>query len=289
MTTNLIKAWLTRTFPLRHLLCAEIGADVCSRIPIPVDVDDKSFLGDLMELAIGLSLCDQPPYLHLFDVLGEERAARLLPLAGYHRTSVLATGLDSWQRSGRRAEPAKFFLAAYRLAQVMEFMNPRSGARPKPDAVARYLRQHPDALPHHGSETVFEWRAFADLWASYNSGFHTALNSYGKVTAHVTLLGGLRCADFLVGTTVLEVKSGRLDIADYRTQLIDQMISYSLLAHHDERPVTHAAVYAIRYQRLLRFPIERLLNRLAGHPIDLDKTSADLAALLQDSRGERAA
>jgi hypothetical protein len=103
------------------------------------------------------------------------------------------------------------------------------------------------------------------------------------------LLGGRRCADFLLGTTVLEVKSGRLDIADYRTQLIDQMIIYSLLAHHDGYPVTHVAAYAIRYQRLLRLPIEPLLNRLAGHPIDMDKTSKELAALIQDTQGERAA
>jgi hypothetical protein len=43
------------------------------------------------------------------------------------------------------------------------------------------------------------------------------LTSYGKVGAHVALLGGLRYTDILLGTTVLEVEGGRLDRASYRT------------------------------------------------------------------------
>ena len=60
---------------------------------------------------------------------------------------------------------------------------------------------------------------------------------------------------------IVEVKSGRLNDL---TELIDQMIRYPLLAHHDGHPMTHVAAYAIHYQRLLRFPTEPLLNRLAG-------------------------
>ena len=284
MTTDPMNAWLTRTFPLRHLLCTEIGTELGSRTPIRVEVDDKSFFGQLMELAIGLSLCDQPPYPHLFNVLGEGRTARLLPLAGFQRTSALGAGLGSWQRSNRVPEPARFFLAAYRLAQVVELLNPRWQGRADPDVIARILRRHPNALPRHGDEVAYEWRAFADLWTSFSSGFHTALGSYGSAMAHVALLDGLRYADFLIGTTVLEVKSGRLDRESFRAHLVDQMISYSLLAHHDGYPVTHVAVYAIRSRRLLRFPIRPLLNRLAGRPLAMGEVSAELAKLTQDSR-----
>jgi hypothetical protein len=258
------EAWLTRTLPLRYGFCAEIGADLRSHTPIPVDVADKSFFGDLMERAIGLSLCGQPPYLDLFHLLGDKRASRLLRLAGYQKTGAAPT-------------PADVFLVAYRLAQVNQLLNPRWAGRVDPEVIARFLRRHPQALPRHIGETNFEWLAFEDLWASYSGGFPTTLKSYGNAIAQVPLLGGQRHADFLVGRTVLEVKSGRLDRDPYVLQLINQMIGYALLAHFDGHTVTHVAVYAIRHQRLLRFRIEPLLTRLAGRRLDMDRASAGFA------------
>jgi hypothetical protein len=90
------------------------------------------------------------------------------------------------------------------------------------------------------------------LWNIYAAGFHLVLRSYGTAAADVSLLGGRRRADFLLGATVLEVKSGWLDQRACLDRLIKQMITYALLAHHDGYPVTHVAVYAVRYQRLLR-------------------------------------
>jgi hypothetical protein len=265
------EAWLNRTFPLRHGFCAEIGADLRSHTLIPVDVAYKSFLGDLMERAIGLSLCGQPPYLNLFHLLGDKRAARLLRLAGYDKAGAVPT-------------PADVFLVAYRLAQVNQLLNPRWGGRVDPEAIACLLRRHPDALPRHCGETNFEWLAFEELWASYSGGFRATLRSYGDAIAQVPLLGGRRHADFLVGRTVLEVKSGRLDRETYILQLINQLIGYGLLAHFNGHTVTHVAVYAVRYQRVLRFRIEPLLTRLAGRRLSLDTASADFAEAVDNRR-----
>ena len=270
------EAWLNRTLPLRHGFCAEVGADLRSHAPIPVDVADKSFFGDLMERAIGLSLCGQPPYLNLFRLLGDDRAARLLRTAGYDKTCATPT-------------PTNVFLVAYRLAQVNQLLNPRWGGRVDPEVIARLLRRHPDALPRHIGETNLQRRAFDDLWASYSGGFQTALRSYGNAIAQVPLLGGQRHADFLVGRTVLEVKSGRLDQETYILQLINQLIGYALLAHVDGHAVTHVAVYAVRYQRLLRFRIEPLLTRLAGHRLDMDAASAGFAEAVDGRRHGTAA
>jgi len=274
------EAWLSRNFPQQRALCAEIGTDLRSHTPIPVDVADKSFLGNLMEYAIGLSLCDRPPYLDQFRLLGEDRAARLLGCAGYQKDGT--ADRNSWWRGALTPAPAGVFLAAYRLAQVNEFLNPRWAGRPDPEIIARILERDPGALPRHGGETNFERLAFGDLWTSYTGGFYAALRSYGTATAKVLLLNGLRQADFFVGTTILEVKSGRLDQGLYLTQLINQMISYALLARFDGHPVTHVAAYAIRYQRLLRFRIEPFLARLADRRLDLDKASAEFASILQD-------
>ncbi|GAA3345450.1 hypothetical protein GCM10020358_52580 [Amorphoplanes nipponensis] len=160
------EAWLNRTLPLRYGFCAEIGADLRSHTAIPVDVADKSFFGDLMERAIGLSLCGQPPYLNLFRLLSDDRAARLLRLAGYDKACAAPTPTPT-----PTPTPGNVFLVAYRLAQINQLLNPRWGGRVDPEVIARFLRRHPDALPRHIGETNPQRRAFDDLWASYSGGF----------------------------------------------------------------------------------------------------------------------
>jgi hypothetical protein len=94
--------------------------------------------------------------------------------------------------------------------------------------------------------------------------------------------------DFL-GTTLLEVKSGRLDEGRYLDELIQQVLTYALLAHHDGRTVTHVAVYAARYQRLLRYRVQDLIVRLADTPVDLTAAGRELAALIPRGRHCRSA
>ena len=77
------EAWFARTFPFRGILRAEIDADLRGRGLLPTDVDDKSFLGEVVEHAIGLSMCDEPPYRHLLNCLDHHRAATILGMAGY--------------------------------------------------------------------------------------------------------------------------------------------------------------------------------------------------------------
>ena len=62
-----------------------------------------------------------------------------------------------------------------------------------------------------------------------------------------------------------------------------------LLAHFDRNAITHVAVYAIRYQRLLRIRIELLLARLAGRRLDMDTASADFAEAVCRRHGTAAA
>jgi hypothetical protein len=75
----------------------------------------------------------------------------------------------------------------------------------------------------------------------------------------------------------------------YLDELIEQVLTYALLAHHDRHRVTHVAVYAARYQRLLRYPIQELANRLAGEPLDLTAAASDLVRLIRDRRRRRGA
>ncbi|MBQ1057670.1 hypothetical protein KBX35_23055 [Micromonospora sp. C32] len=287
-----VDAWFAEKFPQQNLLRAEMAAEL-RRCPVLLTAPpNKSYFGHVVELAIGLALCDQSPYPPLFRCLDPGLATRLLTMAGYQPTGAGAgaAGYGAGRRSDPEVRPAHLFTAASRLAHVRillnEFDRHYSDAAPS----TRYvLEQYPHLLHGHPKETYQTRHAFRIVWSSYSSGFHNALRSYGPATAQLPLLNGHRHADFLLGTTVLELKSGRLDEDRYLDELIRQILTYALLAHHDGHPVTHVAVYATRYQRLLRYRLDELTNQLAGSPIDLTATGAELAALIRSQPRRRSA
>jgi hypothetical protein len=198
--------------------------------------------------------------------------------------------LRSWRRIDSAPHPARLFTTASRLAHIHRLRNHPGAQRPDVDkGTRRLLHLYPNLLNSRPGETVHTWRWFRAFWLSYISGFQRGLRSYGPATAHLPLLDGHRCADFLLGTTLLEVKSGRLDQDHYLDDLIKQVLTYALLAHHDGHHLTHVAVYVARYQRLLRYPIPGLTNRLAGAPLNLTTTAAELADLIRDGHPRREA
>lgn len=287
-----VGAWLAETFPYLHVLRAEIAADLRRHPILRIDPPDKSFFGNVVELAIGLTLCDRPPYLTLVRCLGHGRAARLLSKAGYLYLPAtdVTTAPEGWQRGEAAPHPAHIFTAASRLARVRYLFyalgRDRSDA---PDITGRILEQHPQILHGRADEAYHARRAFRTVWSSYSAGFRSALRSYGPATAQLPLLDGARHADFLLGTTLLEVKSGRLDEDRYLDELIRQIMTYALLAHHDGHHVTHVAVYAVRYQRLLRYRVEELTGQLADTPIDLPAAAAHLATAIRNRPHRRPA
>lgn len=278
-----VGAWLARTFPHQHILRAEIAADLRHSPVLLLDPPNKSLFGDVVELAVGLTLSDRTPYLRLLNCLDQHHAKRLLTMAGYQPSTGPAARHETWQRNDSALHPARIFTAASRLAHVHRLRNDLDTRRPDVDDITRLLlQQHPDLFDSRPDETFHTRRWFRTVWSSYTSGFHAALRSYGPATAQLSLLDGHRHADFLLGTTVLEVKSGRLDEDRYLDGLIHQLVTYALLAHHDGHPVTHVAVYAARYQRVLRYPIQELTNRIAGAPLNLTAAATDLASLIRD-------
>jgi hypothetical protein len=244
-----------------------------------------------MELSLGLTLSERPPYTRLLDCLDQERANRLLSLAGYEPpVGDSAADYRAWRRSSRIHHPAFLFTAASRLAHIDTLLHrPGQNRLDVDDDTRRLLLWRPGILVGHPADIWRTRPAFRAYWTSYTSGFHTALRSYGPAIPQLALLDGRRYPDFLLGTTLLELKSGRLDHMDYLNALIDQLLTYTLLAHHDGHPVTHFAVYAARYQRLLRYPAQQTLDQLAGAPIDPTATGADLAAEIRASEPRRPA
>ncbi|GLZ57789.1 hypothetical protein [Micromonospora sp. NBRC 107095] len=277
-----VGALLAEAFPYQHVLRADIAADLRRCPVLLIDPPNKSFFGHVVELAIGLALCDQSPYLRLLHCLDHDLTARLLTMAGYGPTDNATTAYGAWRRNGSELQPAHIFTVASRLAHVRNLLNDLDRHCSDSVDVARHLlEQYPRLLSGRAEETYHTRRVFRTVWASYSSGFHNALRSYGAATTQLSLLDARRHADYLLGTTVLEVKTGRLDEDRYLDELIQQILTYALLAHHDGHRVTHIAVYAVRYQRLLRYHIDELANQLAGTPIDLAGIGAELADAIE--------
>jgi hypothetical protein len=69
-----VAAWLAKVFPHQHVLRVEIAADLRRCPVLLLDPPNKSFFGHVVELAIGLTLCDQIPYRRLLNCLEPARA-----------------------------------------------------------------------------------------------------------------------------------------------------------------------------------------------------------------------
>ena len=143
-----VDAWLTATFPLQHQLRAEMAADLQRRAPLPIDAPDKSFLGRVVELAIGLDVCDRAPYARLFNCLGHDYATRMLTVAGYAPgPDATAPGNVSWLRIGPAPHPSRLFSVASRLTHVQCLLRDlRDRRRDAEYAAGMILERHPGLL-----------------------------------------------------------------------------------------------------------------------------------------------
>ena len=237
-------AWLDAMFPHRNALRVEMLARLGAPSTIEDDLPDKSFFGRIVEHALSFTLAASAADLRLLAGLPPEHAHRVLTLAGYQSPpSMQESELDHWQPSEDPQPPDAIFTAASCLSLVEVWMRQFGIRRPDViEVVRRHFERHPDDLVHRDSGQ--ERRVFHSLWTTHTSGFHAALRSYGATTVQVPLLDGRHHADFLLGTTLVEVKAGRLDQASYVDSLIDQLLRYTLLALHDGRAVSHVAVYA---------------------------------------------
>ncbi|MEV0154260.1 hypothetical protein AB0H57_11035 [Micromonospora sp. NPDC050686] len=120
-------------------------------------------------------------------------------------------------------------------------------------------------------------------WRSYCGGFREALRSYGPADPAPALLGGYRHADLIMGSTVGEVKTGRMDQPEYVDALFTQLLTYILLACHDGRPINDVVVYLARYGVLIRYLGQDLLEETAGRQADAVAAGSELAAVIRAS------
>ncbi|MFI7069793.1 hypothetical protein [Micromonospora sediminicola] len=276
------KQWLAQQFPHRAWLIADLQQRI-DRAPAPISAyaPNPDRFGRAMERTLALDLCDEPPYPRLIASLPEPGKRRLLTTAGYAPTTGASDG--PWRKTSDRIPAARLFTVGSLLPDLDRAVHALRPAKPdEAQAIHAALRDR-RTITVYARTTHAARPAFAAFWASYTSGFCNTLRGYGPVTAPLNLLEGLRIADFLAATTIVELKTGNLDDTHHLQALIDQVLAYALLAPVCGHPVTAAAMYLARYHVLAHYPLDTLLGRLAGQPINAIEAGQRLATLI---RGE---
>ena len=275
------KRWLARRFPHRHGLITDLRERI-RRTPDPITAyaPEPKHFGLAVERTIALDLCDRPPYPELFASLPEPARRTLLATAGYQ---PVPGPEPLWLRTGGNVAAARLFTVGSLLTDLAHIAARAYGVIAPADTQRRLRAplRHRETFINCATRIRDARPTFTPFWASYRTGFRTALLSYGPVTAAPTLLDGLRVADLIAGTTIVELKTGHLTDAHQFHDLIDQILTYTLLAPLSGYPLTAAVVYLARYHVLARYPVDTLTTELASEPIDTTTDGRHLAMLIQ--------
>jgi hypothetical protein len=124
-------------------------------------------------------------------------------------------------------------------------------------------------------------------WDSYVVGFREMIRGCGPVRAAPVLLDGYRKADCIAGTTSVELKTGHMTEDRHYHEIIDQTLTYALLAPLSGYPITDTAIYLARYQVLVRYPLAALAAELAGGAVDLAALGNELADVIRRTERPR--
>lgn len=259
--------WLRQAFADRSWLDASITAERDRREPIRVIAPNPTNFGLTFEVAVQFDQCRRLPRLrdlHMFPAQTAGEIARSLafgPTAGAPDAPWF-----TWRRFREQpVDRAELHRAASCVAVYLSLIG-KSRDLAVPDA--RQILGGLYLSDPHLRYAAAEAPAFCALISRYDRFIRSVIGGLGPVFAAPSLPGG-RTADLVAGRTIIEIKTGWLEKPDDVRQLLDQLLGYGLLSLCTSRPATHVAAYLARYGALLRFPLRRLLNRCATHPIDL--------------------
>jgi hypothetical protein len=91
--------------------------------------------------------------------------------------------------------------------------------------------------------------------------------------------------DLLVNNTLLEIKT-RLK-HELQQRHLHQLVTYALLDYDDHYAIREIAMYSARHASLIRWPLDQVIEWLAGTPTDLAELRNDLRTHLRGARPVR--
>lgn len=253
-----VVAFLDDRAPGRRVLLDEWQAVLAGlSVPAAVEaVDLNRSLGVVFEKLVGLDLAVVPPYDGLFDFLDAADRQALLQGLGYRQT---AGSHDSWRRhsvcripidDGQRA-------AVERCARMQTFVELH---RRYPHS--RSERQTFGALWREATaadgERLAPW--LLALWETYLRYGQQPLRALGNLMAvNEMLLPGVGEVDFIVGSTVIDVKVTSNPAAALLHGL-DQLLFYVLLDVDYRHQLDRIGIYEGWRGRVLTSPIHTALG-----------------------------
>jgi hypothetical protein len=248
---------------------ADLGGRV-GRAPAPLTIcpPDRSLFGLAFEITIGLDLACGVPYAALFECLPDTHRRVLLHAAGFTPDPAnVSSGTAGWRRTAA-VHPARLFAVANVLAAVSDTFR-----KLKVTCIDRGR-----ALLRGPTSDLFAARIYLNLALQARPAFRQFWDSY---------VGGFRKADCIAGTTSVELKTGHMTEDRHYNEIIDQTLTYALLAPLSGYPITDTAIYLARYQVIGRYPLAALAAELAGGAVDLADLGNELADVIRRTERPR--
>jgi len=239
-------------FPRRRVVADEIWAAYTAAPVLTGGVGDPGLIGRVLEHLIVLDLGGSAAYRHLDDALPDD-AAELVQTAA---PSPDGHGDDAVAD----APPEGLVRAAWYLAYYQDILH-RVGRTDKAlcrNALARDLE-----WPFQRGTFAAALPLIHDLFATYQRHARAHLRRLTPVLGAVELVPQRAYADLIAGRTLVEIKTGHMDV-DSIIKAIDQVLRYVLLDTSETRQLTHVAIYLARAGLLYHQSLPSWLAELSG-------------------------
>jgi hypothetical protein len=213
--------------------------------PIPVDGRQGDVFGWTFQIAVGLDLAERIPYPHLLAAMPAPEAAWTAQQAGYQAR----TGIPycEWPRTGQ-TPPRSLHAAASNLAQIRPVRDTSGWTEEQ----VRRLVGSTGFVRARRLITAKQLPTFEACWHAHVNGPQQVLRQLGPVRgADIPFHDGYQVADLIVGTSLVEIKTGDDEDAKLGRTLRRSM-ACALLADGAGYTFDEVAVYLARHRLVIR-------------------------------------
>ena len=245
--------------------------------PVEATAPDCRLFGSTFELCTVLDLAERMPYPHLLDALPSLEAVWTAWRTGFEPPlDNPAADFGRWSRKSP-VPPAWLHAAGSNLAQLMPMLYRLGDTADANRAMLTVWNSRAQSFNARRRIAATEGPAFRAFWRMHTAGPRSTLRQLGPVrAADVPFRGGHRMGDLIAGTSMVEIKTGRMQDEQLADTVL-QTIKYALLAEAEGYDVSDVAVYLARYGLVIRTPLQDLANDLAGGSAHLAEARHALA------------
>ncbi|MFI5905990.1 hypothetical protein [Dactylosporangium sp. NPDC051541] len=250
--------WLRQTRNLVHRATA-----------VPAVAPHGQLFGSTFELCTVLDLAERMPYPHLLDALPSFEAIWTAWRTGFAPPlDDPAANFGRWNRR-EAVSPAWLHAAGSNLAQLMPMLYRFGDTVEANRAMLEVWNSRAESFTARRQIARGEALTFHAFWRLHTAGPRMMLRALGSVrAADVPFRGGHRMGDLIAGTSMVEIKTGRMEDQQLAEAVL-QTVKYALLAEAEGYDVSDVVIYLARYGLVIQTPLQDLADDLAGGRADL--------------------